>query len=303
MMNHFKIGMIGFGEAARAFASGWTRPDGAVLVAYDIKSADPLSAGQIATACAELDVRHADEARQSLSDAEIIFSLVTADQALPAAREAAKWLKAGALYFDCNSCSPSAKIIAAEAIEAAGGCYVDVAVMSPVHPARHLTPLLVSGPHAEAAIAAIEHLGMKPKPAGEKVGQASSIKMLRSVIIKGLEALTAESMLAARRAGVENAVIASLQASDPGIDWAKRSSYNLERMMVHGARRAAEMREVAATVRDLGLPDRMSAAIAAWQDEIAALSVPADIDDLASRADSILKRMDEERDKGAAAIR
>ncbi|UWU24757.1 DUF1932 domain-containing protein (plasmid) [Rhizobium sp. CB3060] len=303
MMNHFKIGMIGFGEAARAFASGWTRPDGAMLAAYDVKIADPHRADQIVAACAELNVRHADEARQSLSDAEIIFSLVTADQALPAAREAAKWLKAGALYFDCNSCSPSAKIIAAEAIEAAGGRYVDVAIMSPVHPARHLTPLLVSGPHAEAAIEALEHLGMKPKPAGEKVGQASSIKMLRSVIIKGLEALTAEAMLAARRAGVENAVIASLQASDPGIDWAKRSSYNLERMMVHGARRAAEMREVAATVRDLGLPDRMSAAIADWQDEIAALSVPADIDDLASRADSILKRMDEERDKEAAAIR
>ncbi|MDL2402099.1 NAD(P)-dependent oxidoreductase [Rhizobium mayense] len=302
-MNHFKIGMIGFGEAARAFASGWTRPDGAMLASYDIKIADPHSAGEIAAACAELDVRHANDARQSLSDAGIVFSLVTADQTLLAATEAAKWLEAGALYFDCNSCSPSAKIIAAEAIEAGGGRYVDVAVMSPVHPARHLTPLLVSGPHAEAAIDALEHLGMKPKRAGEKVGQASSIKMLRSVMVKGLEALTAEAMLAARRAGVENAVIASLQASDPGIDWARRSAYNLERMMVHGARRAAEMREVAATVRELGLPDRMSAAIAAWQDEIAALSIPVDIDDLPSRADSILERMDEERDKKAAAIR
>ncbi|WFU12147.1 DUF1932 domain-containing protein (plasmid) [Rhizobium sp. CB3090] len=302
-MNHLKIGMIGFGEAARAFASGWTRPDGAVFIAYDIKIADPHSASQIVAACAELDVRHADEARQALSGAGIIFSLITADQALPAARDAAGWLEAGALYFDCNSCSPSAKIIAAEAIEAAGGRYVDVAVMSPVHPARHLTPLLVSGPHAQAAIEALEHFGMKPKSVGKKVGQASSIKMLRSVIIKGMEALTAESMLAARRVGVENAVIASLQASDPGIDWARRSSYNLERMMVHGARRAAEMREVAATVRDLGLPDRMSAAIADWQDEIAALSVPADIDDLGSRADSILERMDEERGKGAAVVR
>ncbi len=301
MMNKFKIGMIGFGEAARAFASGWTRPDGARIAAYDVKTADPYNAGQIAAACAEFNVHHADAARQALSDAAIIFSLVTADQALPVARDAACWLKAGALYFDCNSCSPTAKISAAEAIEAAGGRYVDVAVMSPVHPARHLTPLLVSGPHAVAASAALESLGMKPKSAGEKVGQASSIKMLRSVIIKGMEALTAEAMLAARRAGVENAVIASLQASDPGIDWARRSSYNLERMMVHGARRAAEMREVAATVRDLGLPDRMSAAIADWQDEIAALCIPANIDDLGSRADSILERLNEETNKGASA--
>ncbi|WP_159952475.1 DUF1932 domain-containing protein [Rhizobium sp. 18065] len=302
-MNHIKIGILGFGEAARAFASGWTRPDGAVLAAYDLKLADPDASAQILDACSELEVNAVGSSSDALSGAIAIFSLVTADQALVAAKEAATQIKAGALYFDCNSCSPSTKVAAAQAIEMAGGRYVDVAVMSPVHPARALTPLLVSGPHSEAAIEALEHLGMKPKPAGETVGQASSIKMLRSVIIKGLEALTAESMLAARRAGVEEAVLASLQASDPGIDWAKRSAYNLERMMVHGARRAAEMREVAATVRDLGLADRMSSAIAEWQDEIAALSVPVDGTDLASRSDSILLRMDEEKAKGAAAFR
>lgn len=294
-MSQRRVGIVGFGEAARAFASGWTRREGQVIAAYDLKILDPASAAEIVAACREIGVDAAHEPREAIPEADIVFSLVTADQALVAAEQAADLLTSGALYFDCNSCSPSTKVAAARAVEEAGGHYVDVAVMSPVHPARHLTPLLVSGPHAEAAIEALERLGMKPRLGGDKVGQASSIKMLRSVIIKGLEALTAEAMLAARCAGVEDAVIASLQASDPGINWAKRSSYNLERMMVHGERRAAEMREVVATLRDLGLPDRMASASAEWQDDIARLGVAPGSDDLASRADAILARMKEER--------
>lgn len=287
-----RIGLIGFGEAARAFASGWTRTDGTVLAAFDLKIGPTDSSAEIRDACATLDVLAVEDTAAAITGAAIVFSLVTADQAVAAARAAAGSLSRGALYFDCNSCSPAAKVAAAEHIEAAGGRYVDVAVMSPVHPARHLTPLLVSGPHSGAGIDALICLGMRPTPAGGRVGQASSIKMLRSVFIKGLEALTAESLLAARRAGVEDAVLASLQASDPGVDWAKRTAYNLERMMVHGARRAAEMREVARTVREFGLPDRLSLAIADWQDEIAALAVPPAEENLASRADAILARLE-----------
>nr|WP_245197618.1 DUF1932 domain-containing protein [Jiella mangrovi] len=117
-------------------------------------------------------------------------------------------------------------------------------------------------------------------------------------MIKGFEALTAECILAARRAGVEAKVLASLQASDPGFDWQARSSYNLERMAAHGNRRAAEMEEVEKTVAALGLPPRMSAAIAAWQRQIGGLGVafedagPANGDHgLAARADALLNRL------------
>jgi 3-hydroxyisobutyrate dehydrogenase-like beta-hydroxyacid dehydrogenase len=132
---------------------------------------------------------------------------------------------------------------------------------------------------------------MTPAVAGPAIGDASTIKMLRSVMMKGLEALTAECLLAARRAGVDGAVIASLQASDPGFDWQRRSAYNLERMTAHGLRRAAEMREVAATLRELGLPDRLAAATADWQDEIGALGLEAGEADAGAQADRILGRM------------
>lgn len=290
MSNHNRIAIIGFGEAGRAFASGWDRSSGVEISIYDVKLADPAAAAAISEACVEFNVQASTTLEEAVGVSDRVFSLVTADQAAVAAKQAADFIREGALFFDCNSCSPVTKIANADVIEKAGGAYVDVAVMAPVHPQRHRTPLLVSGPNAEMALEALTLLGMNAKRAGSRIGDASAIKMMRSVMIKGLEALTAESMLAARRAGVEESVLASLQASDPGIDWTRRSSYNLERMMLHGARRAAEMREVAKTLSDYGIPNRLAIAIAEWQDEIAGLQLAGGEDDLASRLDRILDK-------------
>lgn len=286
-----RIAMIGFGEAATAFVSGWAlaRPDG--VRAYDIKLADPGAQDLMKARFAQHGVTGCDGPAAALDGATTAFSLVTADRALEAAQAAAGGIAPGTLWLDCNSCAPLTKQKAAAVIEAAGGHYVDVAVMAPVHPRRHLVPLLVAGPHAQAAVTLLQGLGMQPKISGTEVGQASAIKMLRSVMIKGMEALTAECFLAARRAGVEAQVIASLQDSDPGTDWQAKATYNLERMMVHGARRAAEMREVAATVAGLGLPGAMSGATAHWQDRVAATQAEPGADDLATRLDRVLARL------------
>lgn len=282
------IGFLGFGEAGQAFASGMGRA-GIALLAHDIKLGVSEEAPHLRQSMQDLQVRAAS--LEELGRAEAIFCLVTADQALAAAMAAAPDLRGGRLWLDGNSCAPGTKRRAAAVIEAAGGRYVDLAIMAPVHPKRHRTPVLISGPHAEAAAAVLTGLDMQVQIAGPEVGQASSIKMMRSVIIKGFEALTAEAFLAARAAGVEEAVIASLQASDPGINWAERGSYNLDRMLVHGTRRAAEMVEVAATLRELGLPDRMVQATIPWQAELAALRLDPGPDELAERVDMILRAM------------
>lgn len=277
--------LYGFGEAGRAVAAGWARSGVAM---YDIALEDPERAPAYGRAAADLAVHAASTPAQALGDARAVFSLVTADQAIAAARVAAPHIPEGTFWIDGNSCSPGAKATAAGIIEAAGGRYVDCAIMAPIHPRLHRTPMLLSGPHAAEAGALAETLGMVTSIAGDRIGQASSIKMIRSVVIKGIEALTAESLLAARRAGVAEEVLASLSDTYPGIDWPERGTYNLERMMVHGARRAAEMREVAATLRELGLPDAMSAATADWQARIAALMLDPGPDDLTVRTDAIL---------------
>ncbi|MCJ8520904.1 3-hydroxyisobutyrate dehydrogenase-like beta-hydroxyacid dehydrogenase [Pseudorhizobium tarimense] len=285
------LAFVGFGEAAHAFASGWQLSEATEVGAYDVKLADPEAAALVLERCREAGVVPMKQMGQALDRVGLVFCLVTADQAFAAACAGAEHLPSGALWLDGNSCAPQTKQKAAEVIERAGGRYVDVAVMAPVYPKRHQVPLLLSGPHAEEAAAAIEALDMRPTVLGSRVGDASSVKMLRSVIIKGLEALTAECLLAARRAGVEEAVLASLQASDPGIDWHARGSYNLERMMVHGGRRAAEVEEVCVTLRAFGLPDWMSRGTVEWQRTVAALDLNPGTDDLAKRSDALLARL------------
>lgn len=249
------LNFVGFGEAAQAFADGMPVPFGA----YDRKTA------AAATREAKLaEYRRAgavgfDTNAEALASAPLILSLVTADQALPAARESAAAIGPGTLFCDMNSVAPDTKRAAAALIEAAGARYVDVAVMAPVYPAQRAVPLLVSGPHAEAGLAALAAAGFtkaRLQPGG--VGAASSVKMIRSVMVKGLEALTTECVLAAHRAGLMDEVIGALNASWPGTDWAGKADYNLERMMVHGIRRAEEMEEVVKTLDGLGTGSAMT---------------------------------------------
>ncbi|WP_339109881.1 DUF1932 domain-containing protein [Thioclava sp. GXIMD4216] len=283
-----QLTLIGFGEAAQAFAKGWNAPRGFDLGCYDRKMGGAERATVLERAAA-LSVTAQDSPEAALSGAQIVLSLVTADQAVHAARDYAPFLRPEALWLDCNSCAPSSKTQAAGYVQAAGGRYVDVAVMAPVYPKLHHVPLLVSGPHAASALPYLQALDMRATLAGPEIGAASSVKMIRSVMIKGMEALSAECLLAARRANLTDAVIASLQASDPDTDWAARGNYNLERMMVHGTRRAAEMEEVAKTLADLGLPNDMAQAVTRWQRAVGSLGLGAGKDGLESRSTAVLE--------------
>ena len=214
-----------------------------------------------------------DDAASTVREADMIFSTVTADQAHAAARAVAAGIGQGAYFFDLNSCAPSTKQKNAAIITEAGGHYVDVAVMATITPKYHQTAMLVAGEHAEAAIALMLALDMKPVHVPGPVGRASTIKMIRSVLVKGIEALTAECFSAATIAGVADEVAASLDASQTKDGWKDQAAYNMERMTTHGIRRAAEMREVAITLADLNIAGRMTAGTIAWQDQLGNLGL------------------------------
>lgn len=263
------LALIGFGEAGMAFAGAWATP----IRAYDIKTDDSATAEAKRADYAACGANGAATLAEAISGAGLIISVVTADQALAAAQAAAGTIAPGTLYCDFNSVAPDTKRAAAALIEAAGGRYADVAVMSPVHPALLAVPLLVSGPHADAAMAALRAAGFAPERVEGPVGRASTIKMLRSVMVKGMEALTAECFLAAHEAGVVEEVSASLGKSWPGFDLKERADYNLERMLAHGLRRAAEMDEAAKTVASLTLDNAMTRACADKQRALGALGL------------------------------
>lgn len=256
------IGFLGFGEAAQAFV-GDPRWIGSAS-AFDIKTETALTRSSKLADYAANSVVAARDAPLLAQTTNSIFSLVTADAAHAAAESVAPNLGVGSFFFDMNSVAPNTKLVNAERIQHQGATYIDVAIMSPVYPARLDVPLLVSGSAADRGRAMLMDIGFQNvRIAGETIGDAAAIKMIRSVMIKGIEALTAECLLAARAAGVVDDLLRAL-----GDDWAARADYNFDRMLVHGKRRAAEMEEVCKTLSDLGIDPRMSQATVAWQREL-----------------------------------
>ena len=256
--NTSRLCFIGFGEAGQAFASGLREAGVTTMAAWDILFPD--AAGEkLRRAAQEIGVRVAASNADAVKGADLVISAVTAASSLQAGQQSLPSLTADQFFLDINSVSPGRKKETARQIDGAAR-YVDVAVMAPVHPARHQTPVLLGGPFAETIEQVMQSLGMKPAVAGPEVGNAAAIKMVRSIMVKGLEALTTECFLAAHRAGVVDQITASLSKSYPGFDWPKSVAYNLERMANHGTRRAAEMEEVADTVRELGIDPHMAAA-------------------------------------------
>ena len=187
-------------------------------------------------------MRLANSAADAVRETDMIISAVTAASSVEAARSVAPHLTGAPYYLDINSVSPGRKQETAKLLGERAR-YVDVAVIAPIHPARHRTPLLIAGPHAEAISPLLRELEMQLSIVGANTGHAAAIKMIRSVMIKGIEALTLECFLAAARAGVLDEVTASLKNNYPTLDWTKIAEYNLERMASHGERRAAEMEE------------------------------------------------------------
>jgi len=265
--NKPRLCFIGFGEAGQAIASGLREAGVEQIAAWDIlfpeKEGSPLR-----EAGAAIGARLASSAADAAVNSDIIVSAVTAGSSLEAARSVLPHLSGNPYFLDVNSVSPGRKKEAARLLGDAAR-YVDVAILAPIHPRRHQTPLLIAGPHAAAVMPLlIDELDMRGAIASDEIGAAAALKMIRGVMIKGIEALTAECFIAAQRAGIAPEVAASLTNNYPTLDWQNVIDYNLERMASHGIRRAEEMEQVAATLREFGVEPLMTEAIVQRQREM-----------------------------------
>lgn len=266
--NH--IGVIGYGEVGKIFAIGLKPKSGIESVsAWDLKFADVAHQAQALTHAPDAGVFACASMQMLCAKADFLISAVTASNTLAVAQEAAQHLRPGTLFLDLNSASPGTKQQAAAAIEAAGGHYVEAGVMTSIPPYGIRVPMLLGGAHAAALAQRFLGYGMDAKAVSEKLGVASAIKMCRSVLIKGLEALVIESYATARAYGVEDHVLPTLVETFPSIDWSSQGAYFFSRVVQHGKRRAEEMREAANTVREAGFEPYMAAAIAHKQQWVA----------------------------------
>lgn len=269
------VALIGLGEVGRVFAEDLRARGIEVAGAWDTQLGDASS--RPSANAAELGIEPAASGADAVAGCDVVVSAVTAMNCVAAAESAAPGIGDGAYFFDLNSSSPGHKRDAQAAIEAAGGRYVEAALMSPIEPRRLMAPFILGGPHAATFVAdAGAALGLDAATVGsDQVGVAAATKLCRSVVVKGLESLLAESLLSARYYGVEREVLDSLSNILPEADWDAIAGYFVSRSLEHGVRRSEEMAEAAATVAEAGVTPWMSRAsverqrwAAQWRDAL-----------------------------------
>ena len=270
MESRIRLGLIGYGEVGKIFsASLKAQPGVAAVGAWDLKFARADTRAAERAHAAAAGVQAHDSAAALCAASALVISAVTASSTLAVAEEAARHIRPGTLFLDLNSASPGTKRQCAALIDGAGAHYVEAGVMTSVPPYGIRVPMLLGGAQAAALAARLNGWGMDARAVSEQLGVASAIKMCRSVMIKGLEALVIESYTAARAYGVEEHVLPTLQETFPSIDWAAQGAYFFQRVAQHGQRRAEEMRESARTVWEAGCEPLMTAAIADKQQWVA----------------------------------
>ena len=286
------VALIGYGEVGRILGED-LRAAGQTVTAFDLKL-DSDEGERLRAHARAHAVTLAGSHAEAVRSAELVISAVTASQTIAAAEACAPALPAGSFFLDLNSASPGAKMAAAGMVAGGAGRYVDGAVMTAVPPYRLKVPLLLGGPDAAALVPQLLDLGFSAKLASGRLGVASATKMCRSVIIKGMETLFTESLLTARRLGVERDVLDSLQDTI-ATDWDKLAGYMVMRTLKHGKRRAEELREVARTVAEAHIPPVMASAIAERQDMAWKLGEGVNLDaGLMALLDAVLEKLPEE---------
>ncbi|HEY2844816.1 MAG TPA: DUF1932 domain-containing protein [Bryobacteraceae bacterium] len=268
------LGFVGFGEAAYHLAKGLREAGVKRTFAYDVNTHTPRLGETIEARARETRTELVEFSAALAGSAGVILAAVTADQAIPAAEQTAPYLTPQHIYADLNSVSPATKQTIGGIIARTGAQFVEIAVMGPIPPVLHKTPMLLGGAAAPQFQEMFQPYGMRLDVVStDQIGRAAAVKMFRSVIYKGLEALIFECVLGASRYGAEPRVFASLAESFPGIDWPKLANYMIGRVVVHGERRAREMDEVAVTLEELGIEPIMAAATARRMDWAADLGL------------------------------
>lgn len=282
-MTDLHIGMVGYGEVGKIFTAGLL-PQVAQVSAWDLSFDLPERQAAERAYAARAGIHACPSLPVLCQQADLLISAVTASNTLAVTQAAAPHIRPGVIFLDLNSASPGTKQQAAELIDAAGGHYVEAGVMTSVPPYGIRVPMLLGGARAEALAQTLCGLGMDAKAVSPDIGVASAIKMCRSVMIKGLEALVIESYTTARHYGVEDHMLPTLAETFPSIDWNKQGAYFFSRVAQHGKRRAEEMREAANTVREAGFEPWMASAIADKHDWVAQQSRNGVFEDLPSPA-------------------
>jgi 3-hydroxyisobutyrate dehydrogenase-like beta-hydroxyacid dehydrogenase len=270
----FRLAFVGFGEAAFSIASGLREAGFDGMAAFDV-AADREPFRTRIRERAELAGVTLLDGPEGLSGAETVFVLVQPSASMAVAQSCASHVSPDALYVDLTSLGPTDKAAVGAYVAAAGRRFVDAAILGSAPTSRNRVPIVAAGPEVNQFVERFAPYGMDISPVGERFGAAAGLKIVRSVLAKGLEALYVEALIAARRMGVEAEVLQSFCAfldARPALDTA---AMLVRSHVPHAGRRADEMRMSRAAVAETGLDPLMTDAIVQLMERSAASGVVA----------------------------
>ena len=269
-----RIGFIGFGELAIALATGLKKEGIAEIKVFDKELGRGSQAEtRIRSRADALGVALADTAKSLAQGVDIIFSSVIPVEAVNAANAIAPHLGRNHLYADLNSCTPAHKQDAEKAVRRSGARYVDVGVVGGASQG-HKVPCLACGEAASAFKNIFDPLGMNIRVIEGETGSAALLKMLRSVMMKGLEGLVLEMFMTAQVYGVgEDALDAVSITLDQG-DFRSLASRLMTTHALHAGRRLGEVEMVAETVKAAGVAPFVTEGVKKFFANTASLDLP-----------------------------
>ena len=262
----YTLVFIGFGEAAYNIAAGLKEEGFSSMAAYDNMADDPKRGELIHKRAEEVGVPLIT-LEDAISKGRFIASLNSAKVAYSVAESIIPHLRSGQVYIDFNSANPDVEVRIDGIKRADGVLFCDAGVMGTVPGNRHKVPMYLTGDGSKAFADAFSQYGMKLTILDASAGGSSAIKMLKSVVMKGLPQLMFESFEAADKYGVLD--MKSLASSLEGKTIEKLADTFIARTMIHAERRAAEMRDVVATLEKAGVDSSMTQATVRKLDALA----------------------------------
>lgn len=256
----FKMGFIGFGEAAFCIAEGLREEGVKGIVAYDALRGHPTMGAQVAGRAERAGVELLDSACAVAERTDLLFAAVPSSHTLDVCDAIASALRPGQIYADVSASTPSVKEQVWQRIRGSGVLFADAAMLGSLPLDRHKVPIVASGNGAQALIDRMAPLGMRIEKVGENPGEASAIKLVRSIFMKGVASLMIETMQAAHAYRVTDQVVASLAQSMDGIPFTSHLDRLVTGTAIHARRRADELKGSVKMMQECALDHSMASA-------------------------------------------
>lgn len=255
-----RLGLIGFGEVGFEMARGFKGEGLTGILAYDVMQGDPVYGPLVQERVQASGVKMVSSPAEVLGAADVVIVAVPGAKALETAQGLRPYLRSSAVYVDVAAASPEVKRSIWEEIKGTGVSFVDGAMLGPLPVYKHKVPMLVSGNGCDQFLKLMLPYHMDVEKVSDTPGEATGIKLVRSIFMKGLPALLVEVLEAASIMKVDHLVLKSLATTMNACTFEQTFNRLVTGSAVHAERRAHEMEDVIAMLESIDVKPTMSRA-------------------------------------------